>query len=567
MESHCMSNEFVSPFDNDRLANTELTSDFQCEGLLGGNLIVITSRIVNYNAQPLSGPMISHYLIQPMNIDYLYCFIHNWCLHVQDEINHVLIQNIPDIKRKKILIPHWLNAKLLISKIKEEKGLESLASNVSVLSIICMLFTRYGIDVLEKSRVRLYQQVAELMLERWQHRQLNIPKDALMSLFSNIAFYIHSRLGSGLIDEVDLVHLCRLSLQRWYDKNTNSISPTWIDIRQQTNELMQLLSEDAGIVAARSLCIYGFLHLTFQEYFVCLGLVDNTEDSIVTRFLSLYSNPRLRGPLHLAMGWISFWWSFKDYDDFCIQLYSNSNIFNRCIPVGSLLFVSALDDLACLPSPSIVYNILDSLLDIHEGICLYKIELLSALDQLSIEVITQWFNLLFLRENLSIALKMLHIIYDQLATQQVLPKWITPIICEILWRQFGLHNEEMNIYTDRILMMICVINKNRLPTPSGTIRAYLLSQDIPTESIHSSIFAVLISLYGGLAYSKTRRKTSVVFTARCIHRDSSLSSILIEYMNDTITNRVVKIQDLIEQCHKMVMTAHQDMLVCQLFIV
>ncbi|CAF1628258.1 unnamed protein product, partial [Didymodactylos carnosus] len=217
----------------------------------------------------------------------------------------------------------------------------------------------------------------------------------------------------------------------------------------------------------------------------------------------------------------------------------------------SLLFVSALDDLACLPSPSIVYNILDSLLDIHEGICLYKIELLSALDQLSIEVITQWFNLLFLRENLSIALKMLHIIYDQLATQQVLPKWITPIICEILWRQFGLHNEEMNIYTDRILMMICVINKNRLPTPSGTIRAYLLSQDIPTESIHSSIFAVLISLYGGLAYSKTRRKTSVVFTARCIHRDSSLSSILIEYMNDTITNRVVKIQDLIEQCHKM----------------
>ena len=554
MQSYCMSDEFVSPFDNDYLANTDLTCDFQCEGLLGGNLIVITSRIVNYNAQPLSEPMISHYLIQPMNIDYLCCFIQNWCLHIQDEINHILVQNIPEIKKRRILIPHWLSAKVLISKIKEEKGLESLGSNVSVLSIICMLFTRYGIDVLEKSRVRLYQQIAELMLQRWQHRQLNTPKPALISLFSDIAFYIHSRLGSGLIDELDLVHLCRLSLQRWYNGNTNSISPTWIDIRRQTNELMQLLSEDARIVAARSLCIYGFLHLTFQEYFVCLGLVDNTEDSIVTRFLSLYSNPRLREPLHLAMGWISFSWSFKDYDHFCTQLYSKSNIFNRCIPVGSLLFVSALGDLACLPSPSIVCHILDSLLDVHEGICLYKIELLSALDRLSIEVIALWFNLLFLKENLGIPLKMLYIIYDNLVTQRVLPKWITPIICEILWKQFGLHNEEMNIYIDRILMMICVINKDCLPSPCGSIRAYLLSQNIPTESIHSSIFAALIALYGGLAYSKTRRQTSVTFTPACIHRDSPLSSILIEYMNDAITNQVVKIRHSIEQCHQMVLT-------------
>ncbi len=85
------------------------------------------------------------------------------------------------------------------------------------------------------------------MFQRWQYHQLNIPRDALISIFSNMAFYIHSHSGSDLIDEFDLNHLCYLSLQQWYKKNSNEMTSK---ILEQTEQFMQVLSEDAGIVAA-----------------------------------------------------------------------------------------------------------------------------------------------------------------------------------------------------------------------------------------------------------------------------------------------------------------------------
>jgi hypothetical protein len=102
-----------------------------------------------------------------------------------------------------------LNAKILIAKIETNEGLRSLASNLSVLSIICTLFVRHDINALEKTPIQLYEKVIELMLQRMlDHHEFNIPKDALVTIFSNMAFYIHSHSGSDLIDEFDLIHLC-----------------------------------------------------------------------------------------------------------------------------------------------------------------------------------------------------------------------------------------------------------------------------------------------------------------------------------------------------------------------
>jgi hypothetical protein len=66
----------------------------------------------------------------------------------------------------------------------------------------------------------------------------------------------------------------------------------------------------------------------------------------------------------------------------------------------------------------------------------------------------------------------------------------------------------------------------------------------------------IIALYGGLQrnYSKTKRQTSVIFSARRIHRDSPLSSLFIEYLDDTITERTIKLKYFIDQCQKIFAT-------------
>lgn len=565
IQSYCMSHEFVLPFDDEHMAAAGLGSNFQCESLSRRNMIVLTSRIINYTAQPLHGNLISHYSIQPMNIKYLDNFIENWCFHVQEEISDLLIRHIPGLKQRQTKYKSFLNPRVLVAKMESEKGLGSLASNLSVLSIICMLFTRYGIDVLEKTRVRLYQQVVELMLQRWQNRQSKIPKDALMSIFSDMAFYIHSHSGSGLIDELDLTHLCRFSLRRWYNQNSSIIYYDSIEIRQQTEQFLQLLSEDAGIAAARALCIYGFLHLTFQEYFVCLSLVnvdhlnivENTKE-LIDRYLSLCSNPRLREPLYLAMGWISLYWSSENFDHFCLQLQSKTHLANKHIPIGSLLFLGSLEDLASLPQLSTICNSLDSLLefDIQSTRCVFETELSTALDRLPIDIVTNWFDRLFMKEDPIVSLKILCILYNKMKEKQPLPQWITPIFCETLWRQFGRVNEETDIYIDRILMIIGAMNSDCLPLPTCGLRTYLLSRANPKLEIHSTILAAIVALYGGLEYNdKSKQNPSITFMARRIHRDSSLSSLFIEYLNDTTQDQAMKLQYFIDKCRKTITTA------------
>jgi hypothetical protein len=95
-------------------------------------------------------------------------------------------------------------------------------------------------------------------------------------------------------------------------------------------------------------------------------------------------------------------------------------------------------------------------------------------------------------------------------------------------------------------------NDDRLPVCSGSLREYLLSRSIPTAEIHSLILTAIIALYGGLQRncSKTKRQTSIIFSARRMHRDSPLSSLFIEYLDDTITERTLKLKHFIDQCQK-----------------
>ena len=114
------------------------------------NIILITSRILNYTIHPLNGQLITHYTIQPMSIEYLRSFVENWCLYAQEEIIYLFNQYISAFKQNNIKCQLKLKAKNLIQKIETNDKLRSLVSNPSVLSIVCMLFAQHGIDTFDK---------------------------------------------------------------------------------------------------------------------------------------------------------------------------------------------------------------------------------------------------------------------------------------------------------------------------------------------------------------------------------------------------------------------------------
>ncbi|CAF0896288.1 unnamed protein product [Didymodactylos carnosus] len=135
------------------------------------------------------------------------------------------------------------------------------------------------------------------------------------------ATHIHQNSPSGLIEEFDMKRLCKKELTQLVEYRNDASA------REKTaDEFVRLICEDVGVLAARGEKVYGFLHLTFQEYFTCLNTVrtkngENTSvinleattmitdeeiSEVIDRFLYHVNDPRFREPLFLALGWISW---------------------------------------------------------------------------------------------------------------------------------------------------------------------------------------------------------------------------------------------------------------------
>ena len=108
-------------------------------------------------------------------------------------------------------------------------------------------------------------------------------------------------------------------------------------LTEYTNKLISSLDSNIGIVFERGLQVFGFLHLSFQEYFVAQAFLKGSSiEEIAKRILTFTINSRFRESLRLALGWISWKWSFNDYNHFCNLLVTPTKDF--AIPLGSLLF-------------------------------------------------------------------------------------------------------------------------------------------------------------------------------------------------------------------------------------
>ena len=102
--------------------------------------------------------------------------------------------------------------------------------------------------------------------------------------------------------------------------------------------MIKALESNTGIVAERGLEVFGFQHLSFQEYFVAQSLVKTSSkdrnivtyysiDEVANRILLFTINPRFRESLLLALGWISWKWSFDDYNKFCNLLIASNKTY------------------------------------------------------------------------------------------------------------------------------------------------------------------------------------------------------------------------------------------------
>jgi len=317
-------------------------------------------------------------------------------------------------------------------------------------------------------------------------------ESVLTNFLIDLATYLHLQSPSGLIDAFDMEQLCCSSLRQ------QNVSENRVQLREYARKLISLLDTNVTIVTERGLLVFGFLHLSFQEYFAARRFVRGSSiDEIAKRILTYTINPRFRESILLALSWISWKWSIDDYDKFCNLLVTPTMDF--AIPLGALLFFDAFNDLLQLPSNSVIFTALNTLLD-HPSHIITKTYLKSNLLKLHEDIITEWMQS-YLKDSNRLS-KFCKCFLSEISKSDDESDWSNyELLPSVIYQQLQLfHN--MNASTAFIIDQTL----RRTVTPGykpddiykNELSSFFKTHNICTSNIHPAILSVIIAVCNGI---------------------------------------------------------------------
>ncbi|CAF3872280.1 unnamed protein product, partial [Rotaria sordida] len=532
----------VSVFDNVFLS--KLLDD---PSRLGGNQLIITSRIGDYHVAPLADQF-AHYTVRLMDMEHIKDFVDHWFFCVHQCIIDIL--NLPLVNQGK---NHSEALKKELEITKNVRLLE-MASNSSLLASICIIrFSQLDGPPLPTPRILQYESIIKSVLKLWHSKMPTIDLSQMIRTLTEIASFIYENPTKNFISNQEIKEICIQTIK--ISKNTNSTMTNDIhNFEKQVSEMIRIICDNSGILASRDESFYGFLHVAFQEYFICLKLIeaDTSEkqkfitdgfdrDKKIQRITQSLSyratNQQFRVPVALAFEKTSSSWSQNDFDDLCYEFMQAQNQYDSLLPLGAYILITCVDDYVKYPSNEILFDALDHLI-IAAGQHKWSIVCPFLLDQIIIalrkfrnDIVSLWINK-FLSESSR------HDIQTIIALCQLIEgkhhefeniKWLDQSSCSMLQSLSTLDNENNGFAIDRLLVKISFSNHQLLPLNPTTFKGFLLDKNIEMNSIPVVLIPLIISLYGGLK----RDDQTVVFDPSHIHRESTaITPILIRFLSE-----------------------------------
>ncbi|CAF3248724.1 unnamed protein product [Rotaria sp. Silwood2] len=310
------------------------------------------------------------------------------------------------------------------------------------------------------------------------------------------------------------------------------------------------------------MCHYAFLLMNYNEtkefvkkwlfevdkslFKILLNEGINLDGELVAkRIVTITVHPRFHQSLLLAIGWISWKWSSDNYDMFCNLLITLCTQYS--IPFGTILFFDALNDIQRLPSNSVIFIALNTLLD-HPYYPSRTTYLITSLLKLHENIIIQWMQTQLKDEKrlsnfCQCLLQNAKEPNDKIQTKQ---KSIPSAVYQQLWL---LHNvsESVELIIDqtlRIIMRSATISDQIF---NKDLSLYLLSNNISISHTHPLIISVIIAVCDGVCLRDEKGVIKIDFSIKRMHRQSSILKPLIEYISNKNEPHSIKIGKLIKK--------------------
>ncbi|NER46896.1 MAG: tetratricopeptide repeat protein [Symploca sp. SIO1A3] len=271
----------------------------QIEQLVGDypyNKYVITSRIAGYKDVKLSDRF-SEFTITDMAMEQVEQFLQRWCLAIEKAQK-------PEAEKEFQKRAAEEEAQELLKAIQGNEGVKRLTGNPLLLTILALIH-RNG-SRLPQRRVEVYALAVKTLIEDWQlHKKLPEAPQALlkesevMELLAPLAYWMHEHKPAGLVSEAEVIQQLSAKLAELSDEEPESET-----IQQDIEQFLRKVRETTGLFVERAPGFYGFMHLTFEEYFAARQIADNGVGEILDIITPKIHESRWREPILLALGYL-----------------------------------------------------------------------------------------------------------------------------------------------------------------------------------------------------------------------------------------------------------------------
>ena len=282
---------------DDRRKVVERIEDFMRYHDNRPNRFVITSRIAGYRSAPLSDPFV-HYTVQEMDEAQIRRFLERWCAAVETA-------QAPDLSQEALDVVARREIDAIMKAVQSVPGVRRLAANPLLLRTLALIH-RTGAQLPQK-RVELYKLAADTLARTWRTAQ-GVPESALADeryltrLLGRLAYWMHENKSTGIATEQEVYRelgqewaRIKGKEQEWEEDNP--------DIENDVRKFLRAVREHTGLFVERAPRRYGFMHLTFEEYYAARYLVARSKDR--ARLLRRHLHkPRWEEPILLALGFV-----------------------------------------------------------------------------------------------------------------------------------------------------------------------------------------------------------------------------------------------------------------------
>ena len=260
-----------------------------------GNQFIVTSRIAGYRSSPLTAPFV-HYVVQEMDQAEITRFLERWCRAVEDaETPDAPPDQRDSVARREI--------EAILDAIRTSPGVARLAANPLLLRVLALIH-RTGAPLPQK-RIRFYKLAADTLARTWR-TAMGVPETALVHeknltrLLGSLAFWMHSNKPTGLATQSEVHAVLGEEWARMEQKEWDPDDPD-DSVHHEVEKFLLTVRIQTGLFVERAPNRYGFMHLTFEEYFASRHLV-RLRRSAPKVIRERLHDPRWAEPILLALG-------------------------------------------------------------------------------------------------------------------------------------------------------------------------------------------------------------------------------------------------------------------------